>query len=102
MKKLVLAAAIAATLIAPAAMAGDKVKVEFGGNSERMDVGDLKTTAVCSVKQRVAGMFGLKMNRFNLHKKHGVKLNEDKTLYGAGVRNQNALTVKEVSHSSQC
>jgi len=102
MKKIFLAAALAAAFIAPAAMAGDKVKVEYNGNSERMDVVDLKTTSVCSLKQRVATEFGLKMKKFDLHKKHSPKLNGDKTLHGAGVNNQNTLTVKEVNHSFQC
>lgn len=102
MNKMVLVAALATAVIAPAAIAGDKVKVEFNGNSERMDVGDLKTTSVCALKQRVAAKFDLKMKKFDLHKKHSTKLNGDKTLHGAGVNNQNTLTIKEVNHSYQC
>lgn len=93
---------IAAALLAPAAMADDVVNVEYGGNSERMTVGDVKSTSVCTLKQQVAAKFGLKMTKFDLRRKGGTMLQESKTLYGSGVRNHTKLTVKEVSYSSQC
>ena len=102
MKNNVLAGFIAVAFVAPAALAGDKVNVSYEGNSARMDVGDLKTTSVCSLKQQVAKKFGLKLKKFDLKKKHGTRLSADKTLYGAGVRNHNALEAKAVNHSSQC
>jgi len=102
MRNKIMVAAIASALAAPAAFAGDKVDIEFAGNKERMDVGDLKTMSVCSLKQRIAKKFDLKIKKFDLKRKHGVKLNADKTLYGAGVRNYNRLEIISVNHSFQC
>jgi len=101
MKKIILTAVLAATLVAPAAFAGDKLDIEFNGSKERIDVDDVKTASVCTVKQRAAAMFGLKMKKFDLQRNRAT-LNEDKTLYAAGVRAYNKLTVKEVNYSSQC
>jgi len=102
MKKLVLTAALAAVIAAPAAMAGDKVNVVYGSGSERFDVDDLKTISVCALKQRLASKYDIDVKKFDLKKKGGAKLHEDKTLYGAGVRNYNNLEMKEVSRSHQC
>lgn len=100
MRKAILSAAILMA-VTPALAAGDKVNVEYNGMKERFDVGDLKTTAVCAFKQRVASKFGLSMKKFDL-KKSGVKLSGSKTLKGASVNNHNKLDVVTVSSSFQC
>lgn len=102
MKKKILAGFITAMVLSGAALAGDKVNIEFAGNTERMDVGSLKSTGVCALKQRVAAKLGLKIKKFDIKKKHNATLRTGKTLYDAGVRNHNALTVHEVHHSTQC
>ena len=102
MKKLMAIVCCVGTLVASSTtQAGDKVNVEFAGTAERLDVGDVKKTSVCMLKDLVANRFDLNAKKFDLVKS-GVKLRDDKTLYGVNVRNYNKVQVKEVSYSSQC
>ena len=101
MKKLLITAAVAAAFVAPAASARDKVTVEYNGQSEKMYMESIKEMSVCAFKRQVSEKFDIKMKKFDL-KKSGTKLNEDKTLYGAYVRNNGKVQVVEKSHSNQC
>jgi len=102
MKKIFLAAALAATLIAPAAFAGDKVKVEFKGKSRHYEFGDFKSTSYCQLKMGVASAFGLKMREFEIYFKNGAKVKYNKMLFDAGIREHDILTLKLVKRSKQC
>tara|TARA_R110002072_G_scaffold258368_1_gene417048 strand:- start:553 stop:858 length:306 start_codon:yes stop_codon:yes gene_type:complete len=101
MKNVIIGCVLCLALGVPV-MAGDKVRVSYEGEEQRIDVGDIKLTSVCSLKQKIADMYGLKNRDFDL-KKLGYKLSEDKTLYAANVRNNNALQIVPVSSGSyQC
>lgn len=101
MKKMILSAVLAATVLAPAAVAG-KVYVKYNGSKESLEIGDVKQTQVCSFKQELADRYGLKMKQFDL-KRSSTVLKEGVSLYDAGVRtNQNLHIVKRVTSSHQC
>ncbi|MFC3051644.1 ubiquitin-like domain-containing protein [Kordiimonas pumila] len=99
MKKIILAAALVA-IMAPAALAGDRVKVEYNDKIETFDVEGMKITSVCGLKKMVAEEFKLRVSAFDLVK-NNQKLNEDKTLYADSVHSYDTLQVKEKS-SFQC
>lgn len=101
MKKMFFAL-IGGMLLAGSAQASDYVFVEYNDARERIQRIDRKTLSVCALKARVAGMFGLNTNKFDLRRKSGGPLSDTKTLAGAGVGNGNILTVKETNYSSQC
>lgn len=101
MKKLIIGAALIAVVASSAANAATRVLVFKGDAKLKISVDDLKTESVCSFKKKVADKFDLKMKKFEL-RKSGIRLNEDKTLSGAGIHSGTKIEVKDVSHSFQC
>jgi len=101
MKKMIFFGVIATSVLTQAVHAKDRIYIQHNGSEERLYVDDLKTTAVCTLKQRVAGLYDLKMKKFDL-KKGSTKLSEGKTLHGAYVRFDTRIKVVPVSNSNQC
>ena len=102
MKKMVLVAALAATVVAPTAIAGETVTVQYFGNEKIIDVGDVRKANVCDVKRQIARMFGLNMSEFFITAPGGTKLRENYTLYSSGVYSGGNIYVESVAESNQC
>lgn len=101
MKKLLFVGALA--FCSSAALASDTIKVLYGSGEDRFSVNSVKITSVCGLKHIVANQYDLRISKFDLLKGSGSsKLDENKTLRGAGISSYGTVTVKEVNYSSQC
>lgn len=76
--------------------------VVHDGDNRRVTGIDREATTVCALKARVAGMFDLKMSKFDLHVRSGRILSDKVNLVRANVSNGAALQVIEKNHSRQC
>jgi len=79
----------------------DSIYVYYKERRETVERLRLKEMSVCTLKQRVAEEFGLKMTDFDLTK-DGFILDPRMTANGAGVYEGKALTVQMVQYSNQC
>ena len=80
----------------------DDIYLQVGDSKDRYRVGDLKTVSVCELKARLAKELKLDARKFELFRNGGFLLDEDRTLYGAGVTSASTVTVKMVSGTFQC
>ncbi|MEX0300488.1 MAG: ubiquitin-like domain-containing protein [Kordiimonas sp.] len=101
MKKLLLSTAFAIVVLAPSSFAVDRVTITMGDMKQNMRIDDLKEMSVCTFKKQVANTLGLELRKFDL-REAGMKLKDDKTMYGSGVRPHNKIEVKPVTSSFQC
>ncbi|WP_417462845.1 ubiquitin-like domain-containing protein [Kordiimonas sp.] len=102
MIKKALCGALLVAVCAPGAMARDTIYVTVADKKrERIDVEDVKIVSVCGLKQMIARKYRLDEGKFDLFRS-GSRLDEDKTLKGAGARSSSEVTVEAVSYSSQC
>jgi len=100
MKKMVLLTALAATLIAPAAMA-DWVFVDYEGKRVEVNFSkDVDDMNVCALKRVIAQKLGVAQNRFQLRP---IRFFEypNLTMKEAGIRNSVILEAASTS-SDQC